>query len=80
MGPRVLDKLDPQSKDYGGIGVQILAIGVKDAAALLGVSQWAIRRWIKAGKLRAVRLGRRILIEPAELQRLVEQGRTEASR
>ncbi|MBZ5635164.1 MAG: helix-turn-helix domain-containing protein [Acidobacteriia bacterium] len=57
--------------------MQQIAIGVKEAAARLGVSHWAVRQWIKQGKLRAVRLGRRVLIEPAELERLVEQGRTE---
>jgi excisionase family DNA binding protein len=55
-----------------------LAIGVKEAARLVGLSHWAIRQYIRLGKLRAVRIGRRVLIEPAELQRLVVRGRTEA--
>ena len=56
-----------------------IAIGVKEAAARLGVSHWALRRWIKAGLLRAVRLGRRVLIETAELERFLERSRTGGS-
>ena len=56
-----------------------IAIGVKDAATRIAVSHWTIRQWIKTGKLRAVKLGRRVLIEPGELERLVEQGRTGAN-
>ena len=56
-----------------------LCIGVKEAAAALGLSHWTLRQYIREGKLKAVRIGRRILIEPSELQRLVEQGRTETS-
>lgn len=58
----------------------ILTMGVKQAAAQLGLSHWVLRQYIRQGKLRAVRIGRRVLIEPAELQRLVEQGRFEVER
>jgi excisionase family DNA binding protein len=53
-----------------------LCIGVKEAAAALGLSHWTLRQYIRDGKLKAVRIGRRVLIEPGELQRLIEQGRT----
>ena len=52
-----------------------LALGVKEAAEAIGLSHWALRKFIREGRLRAVRIGRRVLIEPAELQRLVEKGR-----
>jgi excisionase family DNA binding protein len=42
---------------------------------VLSLSPWTIRRYITDGKLKTVRLGRRVLIEPSELQRLVEEGR-----
>ena len=48
---------------------------VKEAGAALSLSPWTIRRWICDGKLVAVRLGRRVLIEPAECRRLVEECR-----
>lgn len=53
-----------------------LALGLKEAAAMVGLSPWTLRHWIKQGRLRSVRLGRRVLIEPGELERLVEQGRS----
>ena len=44
---------------------------VEEAAELLGISKWTVRGYIKTGKLRPVRLGRRVLVEEAELERLV---------
>jgi excisionase family DNA binding protein len=52
-----------------------LVFDVKEAARVLSISPWTIRRYITDGKLKPVRIGRRVLIEPAELQRLVEAGR-----
>ncbi len=54
---------------------QRLALGLKDAASSIGLSVWTLRGWIRTGKLRCVRLGRRVMIEPVELQRLVEESR-----
>jgi len=48
---------------------------VKEAGAALGLSPWTIRRYIYDGKLRTVRLGRRVLVEPSECSRLVEESR-----
>ena len=53
-----------------------LCIGVKEAANALGISHWTIRKYVRQGRLVAVRIGRRVLIEPAELERLIEQGRS----
>ena len=52
-----------------------LAFGLRQAAEALGLSHWTLRAWVRQGKVQAVRLGRRVLIEPSELQRLIEQGR-----
>jgi len=52
-----------------------LAIGLKEAAETVGLSHWTLRQYIREGKIAAIRLGRRVLIEPGELERLVEQGR-----
>jgi excisionase family DNA binding protein len=52
-----------------------LVLDIKEAANVLSLSPWTIRRYITDGKLKTVRLGRRVLIEPSELQRLVEEGR-----
>jgi Helix-turn-helix domain len=48
---------------------------IEDAAKIVGRTHWTLRADIKAGKLRCVRIGRRIMIEPAELQRLIEASR-----
>ena len=52
-----------------------LTIGVKDAAASIGISPWTIRKLLRQGKLPFVRVGRRVLIEPSALERLIEAGR-----
>jgi len=48
---------------------------VKEAGTALGLSPWTVRRWIVEGKIIAVRLGRRVLVEPSECRRLVDEGR-----
>ena len=55
---------------------QQLAMGIKEAADAVGLSHWTLRQYIRQGKVKAVLLGRRVLIEPSELQRLIEQGRS----
>jgi excisionase family DNA binding protein len=52
-----------------------LAVGLKEAAETVGLSHWTLRQYIREGKIAAIKLGRRVLIEPGELERLVEQGR-----
>jgi excisionase family DNA binding protein len=58
---------------------QKLLWSVKEAGTALGLSPWTIRRYITDGKLRTVRLGRRVLVEPSECLRLVEEGRGKPS-
>ncbi|MBP6002210.1 MAG: excisionase family DNA-binding protein [Pyrinomonadaceae bacterium] len=45
-------------------------LSVDDACILLGVSRWTIGRAVKSGKLRASRLGRRILIRRLDVDQL----------
>jgi excisionase family DNA binding protein len=54
---------------------QELVMDIKQAAHALSISPWTIRRCIAEGKLRPVRIGRRVLLERSELERLVEAGR-----
>lgn len=44
---------------------------VEQAAELLGISKWTVRSYIREGKLRPVRLGRRVLLPEEELERFV---------
>ena len=52
-----------------------LAISIKDAALALSLSPWTVRKYIAKGLIPCVRLGRRVLIEPAELERLLSRSR-----
>lgn len=45
---------------------------IDKAGEFLGISPWTIRAYIRDRKLIPVRLGRRVLLEPAELRRFVE--------
>jgi excisionase family DNA binding protein len=53
---------------------RLLLTKVRDAADLLSLSPWTVRRWIAEGKLNATRLGRGAMLRSAELERLVEHG------
>jgi len=46
---------------------------VEETAELLGISIWTVRAYIRDGKLRPVRLGRRVLLAEKELERLVAE-------
>jgi excisionase family DNA binding protein len=45
---------------------------VSEAGSALGISPWTIRRFLRDGKLRSVRVGRRVLLEPDECRRFLE--------
>lgn len=48
---------------------------VNGAAQLLRISPWTIRAHIREGKLKPVRIGRRVLLEEAELERFVAEAK-----
>ena len=48
---------------------------IEEAAQTLAVSPWTIRAYVRKGKIRPVRIGRRVLIEPSEIVRIIEEGR-----
>ena len=50
-------------------------LSIAKAANLLGLSPWTVRLHIKRGLLRHLKLGRRVLIEPAEIRRFIEEHR-----
>jgi excisionase family DNA binding protein len=54
--------------------LQQLLIGIQEAAAAIGLSPWTVRQYVRNGRIRGVKIGRRVLIEPRELERLVESG------
>ena len=57
---------------------KLLAYSKKEAAAATSLSVRGIDYLIEKGQLRAVKVGRRVLIPSKELERLVENGPTRA--
>jgi len=43
-----------------------------EVAETLGVSQHTIRAWVREGRIQPIRLCRRLLFHPAEVQRLID--------
>jgi excisionase family DNA binding protein len=55
-------------------------LDLKEAARLLSISPWTVRAYVKAGKLNPVRIGRRVLLEEAELQRFITESKGDPDR
>lgn len=49
-------------------------IGIKQAAAEFGISEYAIRRWIKSGQLPVITCGKRFLVNCTVLSKFLENG------
>ena len=52
-------------------GSDNLFLTVKEVAVALRVTTRTVRNWIKSGRLRVVRAGRRVLVPQEELQRFL---------
>lgn len=53
---------------------------VAEVAGLLKLNQQTVRNWIDQGSLPALRVGRRVRIRRSDLNRLLDQGSTQAPR
>lgn len=53
-------------------------LSIKVAAARAGVSPFTMRTWLRQRRLAYLRLGRRIVIDPADLERFLHSNRVEA--
>ena len=51
-----------------------LSVGLAQAQEMTGLSQVTLRRMVKAKKIRAARVGRRVLIPTSELERITKPG------
>ena len=49
-------------------------LGVMEAEAVTGISRWTWRRWAYDGRIASVKLGKRLLIPAAEIERLIGAG------
>jgi excisionase family DNA binding protein len=52
---------------------------VEKTAELMSISPWTVRSYIRTGHITPVRIGRRVLIEQKELERVIAQGRQPVS-
>lgn len=48
---------------------------LEEAARILGRSHWTLRLDNKAGRIKCVRIGRALMVEPQEIRRLIAKGR-----
>jgi len=53
-------------------------ISIFDAARILGIAPVTLRRWIRQRRLPHVRLGRRVVVQPEDLEAFVQRHRIAA--
>lgn len=51
-----------------------ISVGIDEAAQLVGLSKYTIRAYERKGLIKATRIGKRVLIPAAELERIVMEG------
>jgi excisionase family DNA binding protein len=51
-------------------------LSLREAARLLGISFWSVRRLIRDGRLCPVRVGKRVLLEQSTLERFIAANRS----
>lgn len=56
------------------VTVQRKLISVAEAEQITGMSQWTWRRWAYAGRVESVKLGSRLMIPVAEVERVTREG------
>jgi excisionase family DNA binding protein len=50
-------------------------LSLREAARLLGISPWTVRRFIRQGRLTPVAMGRRVLLQQSTLEAFVQANR-----
>jgi putative molybdopterin biosynthesis protein len=56
--------------------IQPTLLTVNQVCEILHISKLTLYRWVKRGKLKASKVGQKLLIEQAEVQKLLEEGKT----
>jgi len=66
-------RIDIDKEGYSvGNKERTLLWNVEQAAAALAISPWTVRAYVRQRRMRPVRIGRRVLFEPAECQRFLK--------
>ena len=68
-----MSKVAVDTIDSNNVALEPL-LKIEEAARIVGRTHWTLRHDIKLGKLKCVRIGRRIMIEPSEIRRLIREG------
>jgi excisionase family DNA binding protein len=53
-------------------------LSIEEGAVKLGISPLTMRAWIRQRRLPCVRLGRRVLLDPEDVQRFIDANRVTA--
>jgi excisionase family DNA binding protein len=53
-------------------------LSIEEGAVKLGVSPLTLRAWIRQRRLPSVRLGRRVLLDPQDVENFIDANRIEA--
>jgi excisionase family DNA binding protein len=56
---------------FEGAGMTAMAVSLQEAAKMLSVSIWTLKKLVKEKNLRSVRIGRRVVIQVSELERFL---------
>ena len=51
-----------------------LMVGVQEAAEMTGISRFTVAKMARLGRIKTVRVGRRVLVPVVELERLAKSG------
>lgn len=57
-----------------------LSVGLQEAQEMTGISHFTFRKMVRRGQIKAVRVGRRVLIPVSEIEKLVKPGATSYAR
>lgn len=71
---REMRPVEPPAEVRGAQKTKPLAVGINEAAELIGLSPWTIRGCVKSGKIRAIHVGRRVLVPMQALEKVMVEG------
>ena len=67
--------MSTRPEEVQGVLPEVLCRGVTQTAGLLGIAPRTVRQYIAEGKLRAVKIGRRLVVEDSALREFLEKAR-----
>ena len=80
LAKRVAAHVRAQLTQEGAVGVRPRLLTVEQAATYLGRTEEAMQHMIASGKIQTVRIDRRVFIDVRDLDRLIEDSKTNALR